>query len=116
MEWRVLDRPGARYARLAGLAVASLSLFVAAAFLLLPLAGRAAVRALELLVAGCVWLANSIGAGVSLWDVAGTIGWAAIGSVVSPTGSLVLAVLVVIGIVALYLLQRLLESEEERPQ
>ena len=116
MQWRVLDRPGARYARLAGLAVAGLSLVVAAAFLLLPLVGRAAVRSLELLVAACVWLANSIGAGVSLWDVAGTIGMAALGSVLSPKGSLVLAVLVVIGIVALYLLQRLLESEEESSQ
>ena len=116
MEWRVLDRPGARYARLAGLAVAGLSLVIAAAFLLLPLVGRAAVRSLELLVAACVWLANSIGAGVSIWDVVGTIGWAALGSVLSPKGSLVLAVLVVIGIVALYLLQRLLESEEESSQ
>ena len=114
MERRVLDRPWARYARLAGLAVAGLSLFIAAAFLLLPLLGRAAVRGLELVVAGSVWLANSIGAGVSLWDVARTIGWAAIGSVLSPKGSLVLAVLIAIGIGALYLLQRLLESEEER--
>ena len=116
MEWRVLDRPGARYARLAGLAVAGLSLVIAGAFLLLPLVGRAAVRSLELLVAGSVWLANSIGAGVSLWDVAGTIGKAAIGSLISPTGSIVLAGLVAVGIGALYLLQRLLESEEERPQ
>ena len=116
MKWRVLDRRGARYARLAGLAVAGLGLFIAAAFLLLPLAGRAAIRGLEWLVEGCVWLANSIVAGASLWDVTRTIGWAAVGSVVSPRGSLVLAGLVAIGIVALYLLQRLLESEEERPQ
>ena len=115
MEWRVLDRP-ARLARLAGLALVGLSLTVAAVFIVLPFLGRAAARGIELLVAGCVWLATSIGAGVSLWDVVGTIGWAAIRSLISPTGSVVLAGLVVVGIVALYWLQRLLESEEESTQ
>jgi hypothetical protein len=112
MEWRVLDRPAARFARLAGLALAGLSLTVAGAFIVLPFLGRAAAGGIELLVAGCVWLATSIGTGVSLWDVVGTIALAAIRSLVSPTGSLVLAGLVVVGIVALYWLQRLLESEE----
>lgn len=116
MEWRVLDRPAARRARIAVLALVGLSLIVAAVLVGLPLLGRAAVRGIELLVAGCVWLATSIGAGVSLWDVAGTIGWAAVGSLLSPTGSAVLAGLVVVGIVALYWLQRLLESEEESTQ
>ena len=113
MEWRVLDRPAARIARRAGLALVGLSSTAAAAFLVLPFLGRAVARGIELLVAGCVWLATSIGAGVSLWDVAATIGWAAIRSLVSPTGSVVLAGLVVVGILALYWLQRLLESEEE---
>ena len=116
MEWRVLDRPAARFARLAGLVLVGLSLAVAAAFIGLPFLGRGAARGIEWLVEGCVWLATSIGAGVSLWDVVGTIGWAAIQSVVSPTGSAVLAGLVVVGILALYWLQRLLESEEESTQ
>ena len=116
MEWRVLDRPAARFMRLAGLAVAGLSLTVAAAFIVLPFLARAAARGIAMLVAGCVWLATSIGAGVSLWDVIGTIAWAGVQSLVSPTGSIVLAGLVIVGIVALYWLQRLLESEEESTQ
>ena len=115
MEWRVLDRR-ARLARLAGLVLVGLSLTVAGLFIVLPFLGRAAARGIELLVAGCVWLATSIGTGVSLWDVIGTLVWAGIQSIVSPTGSVVLAGLVVVGILALYWLQRLLESEEESTQ
>ena len=44
---------------------------------------------------------------------AATIGRAAVGSLVTPAGSIALSILVVIGIMALYWLQRLLESEEE---
>ena len=117
MEWlRPLDRPAARLARVAGLVVVGLSLIAAAVFVLLPLLGRAFVRAIGLLVAGCVWLATSIGVGVSIWDVLGTIGRAAASGLATPAASVVLALLVLVGIVALYWLQRLLESEEESSQ
>jgi hypothetical protein len=110
---RVLDRPAARLARSTGFALVGLGLAAVAGRYLLPLVGRGFVRGIEFVVAGCVWVATSIGVGVSVWDVLGTIGRAAVGSLVTPTGSIALSILVVIGIAALYWLQRLLESEGE---
>ena len=117
MEWlRPLDRPAAGFARYAGLVIVGLSLIAVAVFVLLPLLGRTLVRAVELLVAGCVWVATAISVGVSIWDVLGTIGRAAAGELATAAASVVLALLVLVGIAALYLLQRLLESEEESSQ
>ena len=114
MEWpQPRGRPTTKLARVAGLVVVGLSLMTAAVFVLLPLLGRGFVRIIELLVAGCVWVATSIGVGVSAWQVVGTIGRAAAGSLTTPTASLAFTVLVLVGIAALYGLQRLLESEEE---
>src|ERR1700730_755517 len=114
MNWlRPLDRPAARLARVAGVMVVGLSLFAAAVLVVLPLLGRTFVRLVELLVAGCVWMATSIGVGVSVWDVLATIGRAVAGGLPTPAASAALAVLVLVGIVALYWLQRLLESESE---
>jgi len=110
--WRPLNRPAARHARVAGLVILGLSSAGAAGLILLPLAGRAFVRVIELVVAACVWLATSIGVGVSVWDVLGTLGRATVAALLTPAGSLALSILVVIGIIALYFLQRLLESEE----
>jgi hypothetical protein len=108
-----LDVPAARLARVTGLVCVGFVLAIAAAYYLLPLIRRAFVALVELVVAGCVWVATSIGVGVSMWDVLATIGRATIGSLVTPAGSIGLSILVVIGIIALYWLQRLLESEEE---
>ena len=117
MKWRQpLDRPASRLARAAGLVVVGLGLAAAAVFVLLPLLGRSFVRVIGLLVAGCVWLATSIGVGVSMWDVAGTIARAAVVGLTTPAASAGLAVLVLVGIVALYWLQRLLESEESEEE
>jgi hypothetical protein len=114
MKWRQrLDRPASRLARIAGLLAIGFGLATAAVFVLLPLLGRWFVGIIELLVAGCVWLATSIGVGVSMWDVLGTIARAAASGLTTPAASAGLAVLVLVGIVALYWLQRLLESEEE---
>lgn len=107
------DRPAARLARFAGLALIGLSCTAAGVYVLLPLLGRGFVRGVELIIEGFVWLATSIGDGVSLWDVLGTIGRATFRSLLTPAGSVALSILVVIGIMALYGLQRLLESEEE---
>jgi hypothetical protein len=109
---RQLDRPAGRRARIAGVTLLGLTGLAAAGYVLLPLLGHAFVRGIELTVAGCVWLATSIGVGVSVWDVLGTIGRASVGALLTPAGSLALSILVVIGIMALYWLQRLLESEE----
>ena len=108
-----MDRPAARRVRSAGLALVALASTAAAMFVLLPLLGRGVVRGIELIIAGFVWLATSIGVGVSMWDVIGTIGRATFGSLLTPIGSIALSILVVVGIMALYWLQRLLESEEE---
>ena len=117
MEWlRPLGRPAAGFARYAGLVVVGLSLIAAAVLVVLPLLGRALVRAVELLVAGCVWVATSISVGMSIWDVLRTIGRAAAGELATPAASVVLALLVLVGIAAVYGLQRLLESEEESSQ
>ena len=107
-----LDRPPGRFARFAGLVLVGLTSTAVAGFFLLPLLGRWFVRGIELTVAACVWIATSIGVGVSVWDVLGTIGRASVSALLTPTGSLALSILVVIGITALYWLQRLLESEE----
>jgi len=109
---RQLDLPAGRRFRFAGLALVGLICLTAAGYVLLPLLGRAFVRGIELIVSACVWLATSIGVGVSVWDVLATIGRVSVGALLTPTGSLALSILVVVGIMALYWLQRLLESEE----
>jgi hypothetical protein len=115
MNWtQRLDRPASRLARAAGLVVVGFGLAIAALFVLLPLFGRLFVRVIQLAVAGCVWVATSIGVGVSMWDVLGTIARAVASGLTTPAASAWLAVLVLVGIVALYWLQRLLESEESQ--
>jgi len=117
MNWRQpLDRPASRLARVAGLVVVGFGLAAAAVFVLLPLLGRSFVRVIGLLVTGCVWLATSIGVGVSMWDVLGTVARAAATGLTTPAASAGLAVLVLVGVVALYWLQRLLESEESEEE
>ena len=114
MESRPLPgRPAARRARLTGLAVGSFGVAAALAYYIAPLAGRAFIRGVELVVEGCVWVATSVAVGVSLADVLRTIARAALGSLVTLGGSIALSIVVVVGILALFGLQRLLESEEE---
>ena len=113
---RPSDGRAARRARFAGLALAGLAAAVAGSLVLVPLLGQAFVRVIDLMVAACVWLATSIGVGLSFWDVIGTIGRAAAGGLATSAASVALGVLVLVGIVALYWLQRLIESEEESSQ
>src|SRR5262245_4431257 len=110
-----LDRPAARLARMSGLAFVGLILAIAAVYYLVPVIRWAFVRVVELVVSGCVWIATSVGVGVSMWDVLATIGRTTIGLLFTPVGSIGLSILVVVGIMALYWLQRLLEAEEESP-
>ena len=114
MEWRrPLERPAARLARAAGLVLVGVSLAWAAWLVLLPFLVHGLVRSIDLFVAGCVWLATSIAAGASIWSVLRTITGALTAAVVTRAASAVLAGLVLILVVASYLLQRLLGSEEE---
>jgi hypothetical protein len=102
-----------RLARLAGIAIVSIAVSAATAFLLLPLAVSAMVRALQVTVNACVWLAASLGAGVDWWTIAGSVGREAASVLVSSGAVGVLAALLLVGAAALYGLQRLLGHEEE---
>ena len=101
---------------MAGLVVVGLALGATAVFVFLPFLAREFVRGVELLVTGCLWIVTSIGVGVSIWTVLATIGRAIGGAVATPMASVLFAVLVLVGVAALYWLQRLLESEEESSQ
>ena len=114
MGWqRPLKGPHARAARLTALAIATVTLILAAAFLLLPLAVRVFVRGLELAVNGCIWLAASLSAGADAWTILKVVGRAAGGVLVSPRVFATFCALVLVGALALYGLQRLFDSDEE---
>jgi hypothetical protein len=100
-------------ARLAGMTVAAVLATLAAAYLLLPAAVWVFVRTLTLTLNACVWLAASLSSGADGWTIAGTIGRAAAGALMTPQASGIVAALIVVGALALYGLQRLLGSEEE---
>ena len=89
---------------------------LAGGYLLLPIAGWAFVRALTMTLNGCMWLAASISSGTDAWTIVQTIGRAAAGAFVTPQVSGGIVLLVVVGGLALFGLQRLLGSEEDSPQ
>jgi hypothetical protein len=113
-----LKAPGSRTARLAGLGVAAVVLVAAGGYLLLPLAVRLFVRALDLTLSVGLWLASSASSGADAATILATIGRAALGALTSTWALVVLAAFVLVGAAALYGLQRLLgveppEEEEE---
>jgi hypothetical protein len=99
--------------RLAGVAIVTVVVSLAAAYLLLPAIVWTFVRALMLTVNGCVWLAASLSSGTDGWTIVTTIGRAAARAIATPQASSAIAALVILGAVAFYGLQRLLESEGE---
>jgi hypothetical protein len=99
--------------RLAGIGVVAVVSTVAGAYLLLPAAVRLFVRSLMLVVNGSVWLAASLSSGTDGWTIATTVGRAAASTLSTPQVSGFIAVLVLVGGIAVYGLQRLLGSEEE---
>jgi hypothetical protein len=101
---------------LAGIGVVAVAAIVAGGYLLLPIAAWALVRSLTMTVNGCIWLAASISSGADAWTIVQTIGKAAAGTFVTPQLSGVIVMLVVVGGLALFGLQRLLASEEDSPQ
>jgi hypothetical protein len=101
---------------LAGIGVVAVTGILATAYLLLPVAAWAFVRALTLTLNGCVWLAASISSGEDGWTILQTIARAAAGAFATPQVSGVIVALVIVGAAALFGLQRLLGSEEDSPQ
>jgi hypothetical protein len=99
-------------ARLAGIATASITAILGAAYLLLPAAAWLVVRTLTATLNGCVWMAASLSSGTDGWTIATTIGRAAADAITTPQASGVIALLVVVGALAIYGLQRLLGSEK----
>ena len=85
----------------------------ATAFVLLPLAVRGGVRALQATVNACVWLAASLSAGMDAWAIAALVGRAAAEALSTPRALGVIVALVLIGALALYGLRQLLGIEEE---
>lgn len=110
---QVLDRRGPRVARLAGFGLLALASSVAAASLLLPLAIRILVRAMALALHACVWLAMSLSVGMSVWSVIEAIARNAAALMASREATALLTLLVLIGAVAAYGLQRILGAETE---
>jgi hypothetical protein len=98
---------------LTGLALVGATVGAGAMFLLVPIVIRGFVIGIKLLAAGCVWLATSLSAGVSVWTLLATIARAAASSMAAPAGSALLWVLVLVGVLALYWLERLLDSKGE---
>jgi hypothetical protein len=113
MDWPAPDRRGTRVLRLAGFGLLAVAGSIAAVSLLLPLAVRFFVRAIELTMRACVWAARSLSVGMSLWSMAQVVVRHAAELMVSGEATAALAVLVLVGALAAYGLQRLLGSEEE---
>jgi hypothetical protein len=105
--------PRRRTARFAAFWVLAVLAGAAAALLLLPLAVLAFVRALDLTLNACVWLAASLSSGADGWTLLATVGRAAARALLSPRALTVVGGLILLGAVALYGLQRLLGSEKE---
>lgn len=117
MDWRrARDRQRPRIARWGGWTIFGLLAIVSsvtAVMLLLPFAVRGFVRAIEVAIDGCVWIAMSLSAGMSIWSVVRRVMRMVVALIVSPAATLALAALVIVGVSAAYGLQRVLGSEEE---
>lgn len=114
MDWR--RTPGDPWRRLAyfgGLLLLVAAVGVTAALVLLPVLTRGFVRALELMIDACMWLAMSMSAGISVWSLLSTVGRTMAGALATWQASVVLILLVLVSGVAFYGLQRVLGSEEE---
>jgi hypothetical protein len=114
--WALREGGSIRKARLAGIGVVAVTAILAGGYLVLPIAAWAFVRALTMTLNGCVWLAASISSGTDAWTIIQSIGRAAAGAFVTPQVSGAIVMLVVLGGLALFGLQRLLGSEEDSPQ
>src|SRR5262245_12046838 len=95
-----------RLLRLAALVIAVAMSTVVAGWLLLPLAVRALLRALELTLNGSLLLAASLGTTTDGWAIAGKLAHA-VGAVLLTTPALTtIALLLLVAAIALYGLQK----------
>ena len=110
---RQVTGPARRLVRVTGTVLIVVAASVAAGYLLLPLGVHWFIRALDLTLNGCIWVAAAFTNGTDVWTIFLTIG-RAVGTTLLETRALtVLGVLVLVGAAAVYALQRLLGSEEE---
>jgi hypothetical protein len=109
----LLKGPSPGVLRRAGLGLVAAILSVAAVFLLLPLAVRGLLGALDLAVTGCIWLATSLGSDADAWTILTAVGRVAAGALITSRTLAVIGVLVLVSALALYGLQRLLGTKEE---
>ena len=102
-----------RAVRVMGVTAVSLAVIVLGTYLVLPLAIRGVVQALNLALALCVWLMTSLDSQAGVWTVASTVGRATASVLMTPRVLAVGGALVLISGLSLYGLQRLLDSNEE---
>ena len=78
-----------------------------------PVAVGALGQMFSLLLRGSLWLATAIGRGDDSWTIATAVGRGMTTALVTPGAMGVIGGLLLLGAVALFGLQRLLDSEEE---
>jgi len=83
------------------------------AFLLLPLVARGLVQLFGVLLRGTIWVAASVGRGDDVWTIAAALGRGATAALLTPSALGVLGGLLALGALALFGLQRVLESEDQ---
>ena len=98
---------------MAGVGIITVVVTVATAYFLLPFAAWAIVRAFTLTLNGSVEVAAAFGSGADGWTIVSAVASAAGSAVATPQISGAIALLVVVGGLALFGLQRLLGSEED---
>jgi TRAP-type C4-dicarboxylate transport system permease small subunit len=96
--------------------VVAVAATVTLAYQVLPIAAWAFARMLTVTLNACLWVAALLGSGADGWTIVATIGRAAADTLSTPEASLVLIALVVAAALALFGLQRLLESEKDQDQ
>ena len=102
-----------RAVRVTGVTAVSFVVLVLGAYLVLPLAIRAVMQALDLALALCVWLTTSLDSQAGVWTVASAVGSATASALMTPRVLAVGGALVLVSGLSLYGLQRLLDSNEE---
>jgi hypothetical protein len=102
-----------RAVRVTGITSVSLLTLVLGAYLLLPLAIRAVLQALDLALGLCIWLTTSLDNQAGVWTVASAVGRATASTLMTPRVLAAGGALVLVSALSLYGLQRLLDSNEE---
>lgn len=113
MDGRLVNGGSRRSLRWAGFAVASAVAALGAVLLVLPLGVRGLVGMFGVLLRGSIWLATSVGRGDDAWTITTALGRGVTTALLTPGALGVLGGLLVLGALALFGLQRLLEAEDQ---